>query len=186
MFVLCMLSVIARFYIRIGVQRSFTADDGLVLAGTVFLIGAFATLMVSLDTEYMIEAFVFKVPGLELSSDFLERTTTVQQTTAAVVTLSWCAVASVKFSFLFLFRKLIARVRYMTVYWWFVVLVNLGVLAYGCSVYFVSCPHIFEFEAGKPPLGSHQGRQADRIRSRMRRWQIQTQTHHLRRHSHGA
>ena len=152
-----MLSVIARFYIRIVVQRSFSVDDGFVLAGTACLVGAFVVLMVSLDTEYMIEAFVFNLPGLELSPDFLQRTTTVQQTTAAVVTLSWCAVASVKFSFLFLFRKLIARVRYMTIYWWFVVIVNLGVLGYGCSVYFVSCPHIFTFQAGKSILWCHQG-----------------------------
>ena len=153
MFALCIISVIARFYIRLCVQKQFSVDDGFVLAGTACLIGAFTVLMVSLDTEYMIEAFVFDVKGLELSADFLPRTTTVQQTTAAVVTLSWCAVASVKFSFLFLFRKLISRVRSLTVYWWIVTIINAAVFAYGCSVYFVACEHLFTFQAGsfRPP-----------------------------------
>ena len=144
-----MLSVIARFYIRIRVQKQFSVDDGFVLAGTACLIGAFTVFMLALDTEYMIEAFVFQVPDVQLTYNFLDETLKVQQTTAAVVTLSWVVVACVKFSFLFLFRKLISRVRSLIVYWWIVVAVNVAVFGYGCSVYFVACPNLWSFAAGE-------------------------------------
>ena len=139
----------ARFWIRLRVQKQFSLDDCFVLFGTACLAAAYAIFMVALDTEYMIEAFVFRTPGVELSSDFFDKTFEVQRTTAAVVTLSWVAVASVKFSFLFLFRKLIARVRSLMIYWWITIVINVAVFAYGCSVYFVACRYVFTFEAGK-------------------------------------
>ena len=145
---LTILAVVARFGIRIFVQKSFSVDDGFVVFGTGCLVTAFVVLLHELDTEYMIEAYVFNVPGLELSPDFFDKAISIQKTTAIIITLSWCAVASVKFSFLFLFRKLISRVRSLLVFWWVTVIVNLAVFGFGLSVYFIACQGLFTIEAG--------------------------------------
>ncbi|KAL8994874.1 MAG: hypothetical protein Q9169_005272 [Polycauliona sp. 2 TL-2023] len=47
----------------------------------------------------------------------------------------------VKFSFLFLFRSLVQRIRALTIYWWIVTGFNVAVLGYGLSVYYVACPY---------------------------------------------
>ncbi|KAL8724939.1 MAG: hypothetical protein Q9181_006608 [Wetmoreana brouardii] len=47
---------------------------------------------------------------------------------------------AVKFSFLFLFRKLIDRIPPLITYWWFVIAFNIVAFGYGLSTYFLICP----------------------------------------------
>lgn len=55
--------------------------------------------------------------------------------------LSWCSIISVKFGFLFLFKKLVARVPFMAMYWWIAAFLNLLISIYGFTVYLVACPY---------------------------------------------
>ncbi|KAL8838685.1 MAG: hypothetical protein Q9176_004925 [Flavoplaca citrina] len=55
--------------------------------------------------------------------------------------LGWCSIVAVKFSFLFLFKKMLDRIPPMITYWWFVVAFNTIAGGYGFSTYFLNCPY---------------------------------------------
>ncbi|KAL8883856.1 MAG: hypothetical protein Q9192_006980 [Flavoplaca navasiana] len=55
--------------------------------------------------------------------------------------LGWCSIIAVKFSFLFLFKKMLDRIPPMITYWWFVVVFNTIAWGYGFSTYFLNCPY---------------------------------------------
>ena len=57
--------------------------------------------------------------------------------------LTWSCIASVKFSFLFLFKKLIERIHSLVMYWWVALVFNLVVTVYGIAVFIVSCPWFY-------------------------------------------
>ena len=66
-----------------------------------------------------------------------------------ILILAWFSISSVKLSFLFLFRKLIDRLRYMVIYWWVVLIYVLAVTGYGAATYILVCPYFFDLRAGK-------------------------------------
>ena len=59
----------------------------------------------------------------------------------ATLMLSWCSILAAKFTFLAFFWKLIDRIYWMKVYWWFALVLNLGSCGYGLSVYILACPY---------------------------------------------
>lgn len=54
--------------------------------------------------------------------------------------LVWATVVLAKFSFLFLFRRLIHNIRKLRIYWWFVIVANVAVFGYGFSIDYMWCP----------------------------------------------
>ncbi|KAL8877830.1 MAG: hypothetical protein Q9198_004230 [Flavoplaca austrocitrina] len=55
--------------------------------------------------------------------------------------LGWCSIVAVKFSFLFLFKKMLDRIPPMITYWWFVVAFTTIAWGYGFSTFFLNCPY---------------------------------------------
>jgi hypothetical protein len=124
------------------------------------LITAVGLMFTFIDTLYMIEALVFGSPDLELTPDWLERVFYYQKMSAACYILTWCSICSVKFSFLFLFKTLINRLRYLVIYWWVITVFAIAVTGYGISVYIFVCPYFGDMKAGKL-LASQQPRGDD-------------------------
>ena len=95
----------------------------------------------TVDKMYLMEALITKLPGIELPVDLLQEVNAFHKWVSAVGTLCWCAIMAVKFSFLVLFRRLIQGIKSLVVFWWIVTVFNIGILGYGISINFISCPH---------------------------------------------
>ena len=129
-------------------QKQFSIDDGFLFFGAACLICAVAILFANgfTDKVYLVEAAVLGLSPSELPLDFPEQALTFEKLIIVILILSWCSIVSVKFCFLFLFRKLVDRVRPLVIYWWVVTLFNAAVSAYGVSVYILACPYFNDFE----------------------------------------
>ena len=128
-------------------HKQVSIDDGFLLLGICCLICAEALLYTFNDTMYMVEALLFKdIQDVELPADFIPRAFDYQKMVDITLGLTWFSIFAVKFSFLFLFRKLIDRLKPLIIYWRFAVLFNVGVLVYGTAVYYVACPHYYSIE----------------------------------------
>ncbi|KAL9133287.1 MAG: hypothetical protein Q9175_005537, partial [Cornicularia normoerica] len=113
-----------------------------------------AMLFIFIDKLYLVGAAEADTPGIGLPSDFIEETFDLQKLVVVALILTWCSIASVKFSYLFLFKKLIGRLPPMIIYWWFVAAFNAIISAYGTAVYIAACPDFYSFKSS----GIHTGR----------------------------
>ena len=141
-FGLCLLSAVSRFYIRLHVQKQLSIDDGFLIIALCCLICALAIMYsVTVDKMYLVQALSIGLPSADIPPDFIQQSVDFHKWITITLMLAWCAIMAVKFSFLFLFRKLIDRIRPLIIYWWVVTAFNIIVLGYGVSVYYVACPY---------------------------------------------
>jgi len=129
------------------VQKQLSSDDGILLFGIACLIAAMVLLFVFVDKMYMVGATETGMIGVELSLDFIEQAYDFQKLVTVALILTWCSIISVKFSYLFLFKKLINRMRPMIIYWWFTVVFNAMISAYGAAVYVAACPDYYNIKS---------------------------------------
>lgn len=141
LFIVCLIGVVGRFYIRLCIQRRVGIDDGFLLFGTCCFIAAVVLFFYYVNEMYMTEAWVFGLPDMVLSTNFVEDSWWFHKVSDAALILTWCSLASVKFCFLFFFKNLIDRIRSMIRYWWLTFVFNAAVSAYGATVYIVACPY---------------------------------------------
>ncbi|KAI4204351.1 MAG: hypothetical protein LQ346_001623 [Caloplaca aetnensis] len=59
LFALCLVSVCARYYIRIAIQKQFALDDAFLALGTACLTAAMVLLYINMDDMYFIEAVTY-------------------------------------------------------------------------------------------------------------------------------
>lgn len=143
-----MISACARYYIRIHIQKQFSSDDGILLFGIACLIAAGGIFLSIMDKLYLIGASESgNVVNVPIPGDLVQQAYAFQEMVTVALVLTWCAIVSVKFSYLFLFRRLIGRVPKMITYWWIAVVYNAIISIYGGIVYGVVCPHFYSPEA---------------------------------------
>lgn len=145
----CVVSVVARLYIRIRVQKQFSLDDGFLLFGICCLISSVGIQCSFMDNMYVLESVNMGRTNVQIPSDFVQRMFDYHKMLTVSLILSWCTIASVKFSFLFLFRNLIHRMPYLIMYWWVVLVFNVVVSVYGGSVYILICPYFYSAKTRK-------------------------------------
>lgn len=146
----CLIGATVRFYIRVRIQKQFSIDDGFLIFALCCLISAMAiTYAVTIDKAYLAEALTFPLADADVPPDFLQQTYDYHKWITVTLMLVWCAVMALKFSFLFLFRKLIDRIRPLIIYWYIVTTFNIAVLGFGVSVYYVSCPYYYSPKSRK-------------------------------------
>ena len=149
LFALCIISVCARYYIRLAVQKEFGLDDAFLAFGTACLVAAMVVLYINMDNMYFTEAITFAPTRFAFQPQDLNRVFDFRKLVTASLILTWVAMMAVKFSFLALFRRLIDRIPPLIKYWRVVVAFNLAVTAYGASVYVIACPHFSGIKVGK-------------------------------------
>ena len=147
LFVLCLISASARFYVRCRIQKQFSIDDTILLFGLACLICAIGLLFTFIDEMYLVGASEAGIPGLEFPPDFLDQSYDFHKMVTVALILTWCSIVSVKFSYLFLFKKLINRMRALVIYWWLVVAFNGVISAYGAAVYIAACPKFYTLDS---------------------------------------
>lgn len=139
---LCLLSTASRFYVRVRIQKQFSIDDGFLIVALCCLTCALVIMYsLTVDKMYLVQAFSIGLPGADIPPDFLQQSYDFHKWITVSLMLAWCAIIAVKFSFLFLFWKLIDRLQPLVIYWWVVTAFNIVVLGYGVSVYYVACPY---------------------------------------------
>ena len=97
-------------------------------------------LFIFVDDLFLVEALEGNSIPASLPVDFLHRVFEFEKLAVGALVLTWCAIISVKFSYLFLFRKLIDRIRPMVIYWWVAVVFNALISIYGILIYAVVRP----------------------------------------------
>ena len=149
LFALCIISVGARYYIRLAVQKEFGLDDAFLVFGTACLVAAMVVLYINMNDMYLTEALTYAPTRFAFQPQDLNRVFDFRKLVTASLILTWVAMMAVKFSFLALFRRLIDRIPPLIKYWQVVVAFNLAVTAYGASVYVIACPHFSGIKVGK-------------------------------------
>ena len=143
------MSVCARYYIRLGIQKKFGLDDAFLAFGTACLVAAMAVLYINMDNMYLTEALTYAPTSFTFQPQDLNKVFEFRKLITASLILTWVAMMAVKFSFLALFRCLIDRIPPLIKYWRIVVAFNLAVTVYGACVYVVACPHFSGMKVGK-------------------------------------
>ena len=105
-------------------------------------------LLTIIDKLYLVEAVNAGVQ-IELPPDVIEQAFAFHKFSVVALILSWCSIVAVKFSYLFLFRKLIDRMPRMITYWWVAGAFNGLISAYGTTVYVVTCPYFYNLKECK-------------------------------------
>lgn len=142
-----MCSVCARYYIRVYIQKQFSSDDGILLFGVACLIVAIGLLFKFADKMYIVGSQESgDLIGVPLPGDFIEQAYDFQKLVTVALILTWLTIVSVKFSYLFLFRRLIGRMPKLIAYWWFAAVYNAVISTYGAIVYGVECPHFYSLK----------------------------------------
>lgn len=139
------LSTASRLYIRLRLQKQLSIDEGLLIIALCCLTCALSIVYTTtVDKMYLMEALTINLPSVHIPSDVTQEAYSFRKWVPVTLTLAWCAIMAVKFSFLFLLRKLIDRIWPLIIYWWIVTVFNVAVLGYGISAYYVSCPYHFD------------------------------------------
>ena len=151
---ICVLSTIARFYIRLFLQHQFSIDDFFLIFGVGCISCAIGTVYVVLDGLYLGMAMTSGDPSIlsKIPPNWLEITYHYHKMVTISGILTWAAIVCVKMSFIFFFKKLIDRIRFMVIYWRITLAFNIVTSLYGFSTLIVACPYfntlkICEFSA---------------------------------------
>lgn len=140
---LAIIGVIGRFVIRFGVQRHrLQIDDGLITLAFIFLLASQIIIYNRVVSPmFLMTAVQNGVPGVQAPLDAVQISETYHRWAVASLMISWCSISAVKFFFLLFFKRLIDRLRPWQSYWWVVFTINLILLSFGITVYYVSCPY---------------------------------------------
>ena len=139
LFALCIISVCARYYIRLAVQKEFGFDDAFLAIGTACLIAGMVILYICMDNLYFVQAIIHAPNGVTFHPEDLNRILTFRKSVIQSLILTWVVIVTVKFAFLALFWRLIDRIPPLIKYWRVVVAFNLAVAGYGIFVYPSKC-----------------------------------------------
>ncbi|KAF4633639.1 hypothetical protein G7Y89_g4480 [Cudoniella acicularis] len=152
----CILSAAGRFYIRITVHKQFSIDDFLLILGFCCVISGLGTMYPVLDGLYMGQAILSEDPLVlaQIPPNWLEIVYRYHKLVSISGAMIWCAIICVKFSFLFFFRKLIDRINPMITYWRVTMGLTVGVLCYGLTTPFLTCPHFYSIKLLECPQHS--------------------------------
>lgn len=102
-----------------------------------------------MDSLYMLQAMQEGIPDLELPRDWIQQAFDCQKFLVISLCLTWCSIAAVKFSFLFLFKRLIDRMPLLVIYWWVIMVFNVVSAGYGIAVNFLVCPWFYDMRVRK-------------------------------------
>ncbi|TGO58032.1 hypothetical protein BCON_0059g00110 [Botryotinia convoluta] len=143
LYILAITAAFIRFYIRIRIQKQFAIDDALIIVGILCITASIGLLFNYIDNLFMTEALILGTSEIytQLPKDFIQRVYDYSERSTISLMCAWGAIVSVKFSFLFFFKKLIDRIKSMTRYWWVVFVLNLIIAGYGLAIYILACPH---------------------------------------------
>ena len=147
---LALMLAIVRTYLRLRKFRRFFVDDYFFFFAALSLSAGSGLLYLDLPYLYI---QVGVESGLQTpSAQFIQQIALDQKLVYAATILFWAATFGVKFSFLFLFKSLIRRVRYLNILWWcvLVVLVPSAILC-SCDV-FIACSEFGFKAAGECPF----------------------------------
>ena len=93
------------------------------------------------DTMYMAQAIVLGLPNVEISLNLIEDSLWFHKMVIVSLVLTWWSLMAVKLCFLFLFKKLVDRIKPMLIYWRVATAFNFIVAFYGTASYIAACPH---------------------------------------------
>lgn len=141
---LAIISVIGRFVVRFGIQKSrLQLEDGLLILALIFLLASQIIIYHQvIDPMFLMMALQMGTQGIQIPLNVIDMGIAYHKWTTAALMLSWCSISTVKFFFLVFFRRLIDRLRSWQIYWWIVFAYNVFLLVFGIVEYYAGCPHL--------------------------------------------
>ena len=135
-----MVSAITRFYIRARILKQWAIEDAFIILAVVCLCATTALNFATLRHLYDSLDVILQGFGSELIFTVLEEVSATAKKSDAMATLWWLVLFPVKLAYLFFFRKLIRRLRYLNIWWWCVIAFMIPA-AIGCFVTtYIACP----------------------------------------------
>lgn len=137
------VAVASRFYIKRRLVEQFAADDVCILLTLAGLIIALVLLWVTyIDDMYLVQALLLnELPIADIPLDIVQRSYHFTKWNAIMLAMTWFSIMFTKFSFLFVFRRLVDRLRFWKIYWWCITGFCAVFLLYGSSQYGWICPY---------------------------------------------
>lgn len=99
------ITAIARFWIRLRIQRQLSFDDGFILIGIGCLTRAIAMFFTFQQKMYVVEDILVGEDPFELAPDFVQEALDYQKWVAISLILLWTAITCVKFQLLVPIRE---------------------------------------------------------------------------------
>lgn len=148
MFSMVVLSVIGRFAIHFRLRKKPGLDDFFLVVAFIALLTSIAIIQARcFDILYIVYAVNHSVtvPRKDLISIGLY---SMPWTLAANIS-GWITICATKFCFLYFFKRLIDRIKSLNIYWWFALAFNVCVFGFGLSVYYLTCPFLYDARFGE-------------------------------------
>ena len=121
--------------------RTFTLDDAFLLLALLAMVGS-AAVMERMAAANMLDNETGSPSGLQYQFPGPSYQLLYNQLIQAGTTLEWISLFAARFSLLLFFKKLVARVRVLEIWWWIILVIEVP-LACVCSFFtFYICPHL--------------------------------------------
>jgi len=144
------LAVAARAAFQFRARKPTGWDDAFLLFGLLSLVTSFAIMHIKiLPNTYLVGAVSDRGAKVIPPGNIVQIAWDYHKWIAIELSLCWVTIMAAKFSFLFFFKKLIGRLRGLTIYWWAITVFNVAVAGYGTSVYYLACPYFYSVKACK-------------------------------------
>lgn len=145
LYALATLVASIRVIIRLRLQKLSWWDDGFLLLAVVLMTTCLGLLFTSIDDIYASWAVANGFIGPQTTyTEILTRAKRLHIYTTVFIVTAWTGIVAVKFSFLFFFKSLIRRIRYLEIFWWYTVVFTASSWAAGAVAEVFACPRYDE------------------------------------------
>lgn len=132
------MTALARTIIKLCYQKRLYIDDAFLLLAVSSLCAAVGVVFISFPSMHRLEGLVNEIISPQLSSNDYEKAQ-YRKIQHVFTVLYLTTIFAVKFSFLFVFRNLIGRLRTITLYWRVVSVITALAWVFGVSILFIPC-----------------------------------------------
>ena len=141
LFGLAILAFAVRTYIRIRILKQFSTEDYFLLFAVLCLCATTGLTVVGVQNVYDSLALILHGAGDTILFEILRKIPKISREENAVATLVWLVIFPVKLAFLFFFRRLINRLRNLTIWWWCVMVFTIPAGLSCIAASWVTCPY---------------------------------------------
>ena len=144
LYALATLVASVRVIIRLRLRKLSWLDDGFLLFAVVLMTTCLGLLFTFIDDLYFSWAVSNGFIAPQTYTEIVTIAKRLHIYTTAFIVPAWTGIVAVKFSFLFFFKSLIRRIRYLEIFWWCTVVFTASSWAAGAVAEVFTCPRFDE------------------------------------------
>ena len=141
LFGLAIIAFIIRSYISVRADKKVHIEDYILLFAVLSLCGATGLAYAALEAQYALLQLVLHGFENDLAFELLGEIPRISKEENAATTIWWLVIFSVKMAFLFFFRRLIARLRSLRLWWWVACILTMVAALISVAISWLTCPY---------------------------------------------